>query len=92
MLLIVRGLWGAGVIILVLGLGGGLLVSRNVNRSVAELNTVVAAVRGGDLRAWVRLRESSDEFDELAAGLNDMLDRLERSIGGPVACGRRDRA
>ena len=47
-----------------------------------QLNAVVAAVRGGDLRARVALRGSGDEFDELAAGLNDMLDRLERSIGG----------
>lgn len=81
-LMIVRGLWGAGALVLALGLAGGILVSRNVSRSISELNAVVAAVQGGDLRARVRLRESGDEFDELAAGLNDMLDRLERSIGG----------
>jgi signal transduction histidine kinase len=28
------------------------------------------------------VRGSGDEYDELAAGLNDMLDRLERSVGG----------
>ena len=37
---------------------------------------------GGDLDARAELRGASDEFDELAVGLNDMLDRLERSIGG----------
>jgi signal transduction histidine kinase len=37
-------------------------------------------VRGGDLRARVPLQGGRDEFDELGAGLNDMLDRLERSI------------
>ena len=79
---IVRALWGAGALVVVLGLAGGVIVSRNVNRSVAQLNAVVAAVQGGDLRARVPLRGSGDEFDELAAGLNDMLDRLERSIGG----------
>jgi signal transduction histidine kinase len=79
---LVRGLWGAGALVLVLGLAGGILVSRNVSRSFSQLNAVVGAVRGGDLRARVALRESGDEFDELAAGLNDMLDRLERSIGG----------
>jgi signal transduction histidine kinase len=81
-LMIVRGLWGAGALVIALGLVGGAMVSRNVNRTISELNAVVAAVRGGDLRARVGLRESADEFDELAAGLNDMLDRLERSIGG----------
>jgi signal transduction histidine kinase len=77
-----RAFWGAGALVVVLGLAGGLIVSRNVNRSVVQLNAVVAAVQGGNLRARVALRGSGDEFDELAAGLNDMLDRLERSIGG----------
>lgn len=79
---IVRALWGAGALVVVLGLAGGVAVSRNVNRSVSGLNAVVAAVQAGDLQARVALRGSGDEFDELAAGLNDMLDRLERSIGG----------
>jgi signal transduction histidine kinase len=77
---IVRAMQGAGALVVLLGLVGGLLVSRNVNRSVARLNAVVAAVRGGDLRARAPLGGSRDEFDELGAGLNDMLDRLERSI------------
>jgi signal transduction histidine kinase len=79
---IVRALWGAGALVVVLGLAGGLIVSRNVSRSVAGLNEVVAAVQGGDLRARVELRGTRDEFEDLAAGLNDMLDRLEHSIGG----------
>jgi signal transduction histidine kinase len=57
------------------------VVSRNVSRSIGELNDVVAAVQGGDLRARVKPRGEGDEFDELALGLNDMLDRLERSMG-----------
>ena len=36
----------------------------------------------GDLGARARVRGAGDEFDELAAGLNDMLERLERSIAG----------
>lgn len=79
---IVRALWGAGGLVVVLGLFGGVIVSRNVSRSVAGLNAVVAAVQGGDLRARVELRGARDEFEDLAAGLNDMLDRLEHSIGG----------
>ncbi len=77
---IVRAMWGAAALVVLLGLGGGLLVSRNVNRSVGRLNAVVAGVRAGDLRARVPLQGGRDEFDELGAGLNDMLDRLERSI------------
>ena len=77
---IVGAMRAAGALVVLLGLAGGLLVSRNVNRSVARLNAVVAGVRGGDLRVRVPLAGGGDEFDELGAGLNDMLDRLERSI------------
>ena len=79
---IVRALQGAGALMVILGLAGGLLVSRNVSRAMAGLNSVVAAVRGGDLHARAKVRGARDEFDELAAGLNDMLDRLERSMAG----------
>ena len=78
---IVRAIEGAGVLVVILGLAGGLLVSRNVSRSIGGLNAVVGAVQGGDLRARVAIKGARDEFDDLAAGLNGMLDRLERSIG-----------
>jgi signal transduction histidine kinase len=79
---IVRALWGAGALVLVLGLAGGVLVSRNVSRSMAGLTDVVTAVRNGDLGARAAVRGTRDELDELAAGLNEMLDRLERSMAG----------
>ncbi|WP_309644698.1 HAMP domain-containing sensor histidine kinase [Phenylobacterium sp.] len=79
---IIRALWGAGALVIVLGLLGGLLVSRNVSRSMAGLADVVTAVRNGDLEARADVRGTRDEFDELAAGLNEMLDRLERSMAG----------
>jgi signal transduction histidine kinase len=79
---IVRALWGAEVLVVILGLGGGILVSRNVSRSMQSLNDLVAAVRSGDLRARAKVRGTRDEIDELAEGLNDMLDRLEHSMGG----------
>jgi signal transduction histidine kinase len=79
---IVRALWGAGALVIVLGLAGGVLVSRNVSRSMAGLTDVVSAVRNGDLGARAMVRGTRDEFDELAAGLNEMLERLERSMAG----------
>jgi signal transduction histidine kinase len=77
-----RALWGAGALVIVLGLAGGLFISRGVGRNMASLTGVIEAVRGGDLRARANVRGAGDEYDELASGLNDMLDRLERSIGG----------
>ncbi len=79
---ILRALWGAGALTIVLGLAGGVLVSRNVSRNITSLTDVIEAARGGDLRARAAVRGTGDEYDELAIGLNDMLERLERSIGG----------
>ncbi len=78
---IIRATWGAGVLVLVLGLAAGLLVSRNVSRSLAGLKTAVAAVEAGDLKARAPLRGVGDEYDELAGGMNAMLDRVERLMG-----------
>lgn len=79
---IVRALWGAGALVIVLGLAGGLLVSRNVSRSMGALNDVVTAVRNGDFGARAQVRGTRDEFDELSEGINEMLERLERSMAG----------
>jgi len=82
LLRIVRASWGAGVLVIVLGLAGGLVVSRNVARSVAGLSAVVARVEGGDLDARAPVRGVRDEYDELATGLNAMLDRVQRLMAG----------
>ena len=68
---IIRATWGAG-----------LLVSRNVSRSLLGLKRAVAAVEAGDLHARAPVRGVGDEYDELATGMNAMLDRVERLMGG----------
>jgi signal transduction histidine kinase len=79
---IVNALSGAGALVIVLGLAGGIFVARDVARNMNALTEVITAVRQGDLGARARVRGAGDELDELAAGLNDMLERLERSIAG----------
>jgi signal transduction histidine kinase len=79
---VVGALQGAGALVVLLGLAGGVLMSRNVTRSMVGLTDVVDAVRNGDLGARAQVRGTRDEFDELAAGVNEMLDRLERSMAG----------
>jgi signal transduction histidine kinase len=76
---IVHALWGAAALVVVLGLTGGLLISRDVASNVNALTGVISAARFGDLHARVEIRGAGDELDDLAMGLNDMLDRLERS-------------
>jgi signal transduction histidine kinase len=79
---IVNALGGAAALVIVLGLAGGVFVARDVSRNMTALTDVINAARMGDLGARARLRGAGDELDELSAGLNDMLERLERSIGG----------
>ncbi len=79
---IVRALWGAGALVLILGLAGGVIVSRNVSRNISSLTDVIESARAGELHVRAHVRGAGDEYDELASGLNDMLERLERSIGG----------
>jgi len=78
---LIHTIWGAGVLVVVLGLAGGIIVSRNVSRGMAGLNQVVSAVAAGDLNARAPVRGVRDEYDELASGLNAMLDRVERLMG-----------
>lgn len=75
-----QALWAAMGMVLLLGLAGGLLISRNLERSMGRLNRVVQAVQGGDLKARARVRNTGDEMDELGQGINVMLDRLETSM------------
>jgi len=75
-----QALWGAMAMVVLLGVGGGLLVSRNVERAMGRLNTVVGAVQDGDLKARVAVKGTGDELDELGQGLNAMLDRMEASM------------
>ncbi len=75
-----QALWMAMGMVLLLGAGGGLIVSRNVERSMGNLNRVVSAVQDGDLKARVDVRTSGSELDELGRGLNQMLDRMEASM------------
>jgi signal transduction histidine kinase len=58
------------------------VISRNASRYMSGLTSAVTAVRGGDLRARAPLRGTGDEYDELASGMNDMLDRIEKLMGG----------
>ena len=79
---IVRALQAAGLLVVLLGLGGGILVSRNVSRSMISLIDVVERTRNGESGVRAHVRGTRDEFDELAQGVNEMLDRLERSMAG----------
>jgi signal transduction histidine kinase len=67
---------------LVLGLAGGVLVSRRAMRQVERINGTAARIVAGDLRERVPLAGTGDELDRLARNLNGMLDRIEHLMAG----------
>lgn len=69
------------VMLLIGGLGAALL-SRWLVRRIVAVNRVAAEVHDGDLTARVPGADRPDEFGELAANFNTMLDRIQRLVGG----------
>jgi signal transduction histidine kinase len=73
--------WGLALTLL-LGLAGGLAMSRGMLGRVDAINRTTRRIMAGDLSQRIALKGSRDEFDQLAANLNAMLDQIERLLGG----------
>ena len=63
-------------IVLVLGIGGGLLLSAAFLRRVDMITRTADAIIDGDLSRRIERTGSGDDFDHLSATLNVMLDRI----------------
>src|SRR5207244_12264441 len=72
----------AGLVALGIGLVGGTVMSRNMLRRVEQVNRTAERVIAGNLSDRVPRRGTHDEFDQLAANLNGMLDQIERLMSG----------
>jgi signal transduction histidine kinase len=73
--------WALGIA-LVLGLGGGLLTSRNFLRRVDAITDASRAIMGGNLSSRMPVLGTGDELDKLSRSLNEMLDQIERLMTG----------
>ncbi len=71
--------WGMGLTLL-LGLAGGLLMSRGLLRRVDAINRTTLQIMEGNLSQRIALKGNRDEFDQLASNLNAMLDQIERLL------------
>ena len=69
-------------LILMFGLLGGALMSRNMLRRLDSINRTSGEIIAGNLTRRVPLSGAHDEFDALAENLNRMLDRIERLMKG----------
>jgi signal transduction histidine kinase len=75
------GRWSVAIVI-VLGLVGGLFVSRRVLKRVDAMTGTAQTIMAGDLSGRLSVIGSGDEFDRLALNLNGMLDRIESLMHG----------
>jgi signal transduction histidine kinase len=67
---------------LLFGLVGGALIGRYSLRRVDAVRTTGEEIINGDLSRRVPLSGSGDEFDRLAATINEMLDRIDTLMSG----------
>ncbi len=72
---------GSGLM-LVFGVIGGFVMSRWMLSRIETINRTTAQIMAGDLGRRISVEGSGDEFDELAANLNAMLERIERLMAG----------
>ena len=65
-----------------LGLAGGFVDQPLDARPARAINRTTAQIMAGELGQRIALSGTRDEFDQLAANLNAMLDRIERLLHG----------
>ena len=75
------GYWSIALVI-VLGLAGGLFVTRRVLRRVDAMTDTTQTIMQGDLSGRLLVTGTNDELDRLAGNLNTMLERIEALMRG----------
>ena len=80
--LIRRTLYFALGFTVLLGLVGGLLMSRNFLHRIDSITAASRSIMAGDLSRRVPVSGSGDELDQLSVSLNQMLDQIERLMAG----------
>lgn len=65
-----------------LGVGGGVVLSRRLSARLEDLSRNSDAILDGDLSRRMPVSSRGDEFDALAESLNRMLDRIEQLMDG----------
>jgi signal transduction histidine kinase len=67
----------AFLIALLLGLAGAVVLGNYLRRRLRSISTTAETIIAGDIRKRMSVGPRLDEFDQLAATLNRMLDRIE---------------
>jgi signal transduction histidine kinase len=80
-IVLAAGRWSIAIVI-ILGLAGGLFVTRRVLRRVDAMSETTRTIMDGDLGERLPVAGTGDELDRLADNLNVMLDRIEALMRG----------
>lgn len=81
-LLLTEGVvWSLGVVLIFAGLGAA-LIRRALQARMRPAVATALGIAGGDLTHRVPLSGQGDEFDQLGASMNDMLDRIAALMSG----------
>jgi signal transduction histidine kinase len=80
-IVLAAGRWSVAIVI-VLGLAGGLFVTRRVLRRVDAMTETTRTIMTGDLGGRLPVAGTGDELDRLAENLNAMLERIEALMRG----------
>lgn len=81
---IVQTFWASLLVTLLMALLGAVVITRSVITRINTINRSAFAIMHGNLSARIPFRREGDEFDNLSANLNQMLDKIEmlmQSIG-----------
>ena len=68
--------------VLILGLFGGYVLSRNILNRISAINRTSIEIMDGDLSQRLPVGLVNDELDQLSVNLNIMLDRLNKLMTG----------
>lgn len=73
--------WGFGITVL-LGVAGGVMMSRSTVRRIEAINQTSREIIQGDLSRRIPSEGSGDDFDQLTDNLNSMLDQIQTLMDG----------
>ncbi|GGI21121.1 HAMP domain-containing sensor histidine kinase [Oxalicibacterium faecigallinarum] len=72
----------AGLLGLIMSIGGAFLFHRELKLRIAGIQKLVTHVRQGDLSQRLPVAEENDEFSRMNMDINDMLDQQQRLMDG----------
>lgn len=78
---IVQTFWASLLVTLFMAFIGATIMTRSVMRRINVINRSANTIMHGNLSARIPFTTGGDEFDDLSANLNQMLDKIEMLLG-----------